>query len=259
MLCESLREKILRGLAAQEGKVGFYYRDLVSGETLGWHADEPFLAASVIKLPIFMYLAKLDAEGALSLSERVKVREADKVPICGALPLFTDEPECDLRTLCNLMISLSDNTATNVLIERLGIEAYNRGFREMGLKKTVLQRKLFDAAASATGKENRVVPEEMGMLLEQVYRREFVNPQVSEMILDTLLLQQINHKLGGVIGYRYEIAHKTGEDDGISNDVGIVFSEEPFIACFLGNETDVFKWENFIRVTAGELAGIAID
>ena len=170
--------------AAQEGKVGFYYRDLVSGETLGWHADEPFLAASVIKLPIFMYLAKLDAEGALSLSERVKVREADKVPICGALPLFTDEPECDLRTLCNLMISLSDNTATNVLIERLGIEAYNRGFREMGLKKTVLQRKLFDATASAAGKENRVVPEEMGMLLEQVYRREFVNPQVSEMILD---------------------------------------------------------------------------
>ncbi|MCI8610217.1 MAG: serine hydrolase [Firmicutes bacterium] len=253
MLPETLRESILKKLSQQTGHVGFYFKNLVTGEELGYQEKDAFLAASVIKLPMFMAISKWDAEGAASMGETLKVREEDKMPICGALPLFTGEPVVDIRTLCNLMISLSDNTATNLLINRYGIPAYTEEFQKMGLVDTKLNRLLFDAEASAKGINNYIVPKEMGALLEQVARGAFVSPEVSKTINDTLLLQQINHKMGGILGENVPIAHKTGEDDDLTNDVGIVYAKQPFIACFAGHDTNVPQFEDFIRHTTAEL------
>ena len=77
------------------------------------------------------------------------------------------------------MITISDNTATNMLISRLGIDFLNEEFKKIGLEKTHIERLLFDSEASAQGKCNYIVPAEMGMLLEQVYRRTFVSKEVS--------------------------------------------------------------------------------
>ena len=162
-----MKQQIMDQLKAQKGHVGFYYKNLVTGQQIAYQEEEAFLAASVIKLPIFMYLSLLDAEGKVSMTEKITVKEEDKLPICGALTLFTDEPVCDIRTLCNLMISLSDNTATNLLIRRLGIEAYREGFLRMGLKGTVLERYLFDTQAAEAGAENKIVLREMAMLLDR--------------------------------------------------------------------------------------------
>lgn len=255
-------QNLMEALERQQGKVGFYFRNLVTGESAGYRAAEAFPAASVIKLPIFMYLCKLAAEGEISMDERIRVRQQDKVPICGALTLFTDEPECDLATLCNLMISLSDNTATNLLIRRLGIDAYRQGFREMGLKNTRLERLLFDEEGAGRGLENCVSPEDMALLLEKVYRREFVDEAVSRRIEDTLCLQQINHKICGIIGERLRVAHKTGEDDGLTSDVGLIYAEQPFILCCMGSETCVPQFEDFIRHAAADLCrqcGFTLD
>lgn len=245
-----LREKILKRLSEQKGHVGFYFKNLVTGEELGYQESEAFLAASVIKLPIFMCISKWDAEGKASMAETLTVHEEDKLPICGALTLFTGEPTVDLRTLCNLMISLSDNSATNLLIKRFGIPAYEEEFQKLGLSNTKLNRLLFDAEA---GVENYIVPKEMGMLLEQVYRRTFVSEKVSKEIEDTLLLQQINHKICGIIQEEVPVAHKTGEDEDLSNDVGLIYARQPFIACFAGHDTDVPEFEDLIRHTTAEL------
>ncbi len=93
----------------------------------------------------------------------------------------------------------------------------------------------------------------MGMLLEKVYRKEFVNAEASDLILDTLFLQQINHKLGGRIDSEADIAHKTGEDSDLSNDVGIVFAKQPFVVCYAGHDTYVPDWEDFIRRSSYEI------
>ena len=255
-LPESLRENILKKLAAQKGHVGFYFKNLVTGEELGYQDDESFRAASVIKLPIFMCISKWDAEGRASMSEEIKVRQEDKVPICGALTLFTGEPTADIRTLCNLMISISDNTATNLLIKRFGIPAYKEEFRRIGLTGTALNRRLWDEAASARGIQNYIVPREMGALLEQVYHRTFVNPQVSEEIEETLLLQQINHKLCGIIGDSVPVAHKTGEEDNLSNDVGLIRAKQPFVVCFAGHDTCVPEFEDLIRHVTADLVDV---
>jgi beta-lactamase class A len=251
-----LKDKITELLQTQSGHTGFYFKDLTSGEEFGVRQDEEYLAASVIKFPVFACIAKWVAEGKAAWDEVLCVKKEDKVPICGALTLFTGEVNVDILTLCKLMISISDNCATNMLIKRFGIPAYKKEFQQIGLKNTALNRLLFDAEASAQGIENYIVPEEMGGLLEQVYRRQFVNEETSALIEEILLLQQINHKICGYLPEEEEIqaAHKTGEDENLSNDVGIVFTKKPFIVCFAGHDTSVPAWETAIRQISADLA-----
>ena len=161
--------------------------------------------------------------------------------------------EVDIRTLCKLMISISDNTATNRLIDHLGIPAIQEGFKAFGLEKTMIRRKLFDSVSSRAGIQNTICPQEIGELLEKLYRQEILSPAYCEEAIDTLLLQQVDHKLNGKICGEVNIAHKTGEDDNLSNDVGIVYAKQPFIVCFAGHDTDVYRWEDLMRRGAYDL------
>ncbi|MGN0715833.1 MAG: serine hydrolase [Anaerovoracaceae bacterium] len=250
---EILKQSILDRMKQQTGHTGFYFKNLITGEELGYQENEPYLAASVIKLPIFMCISKWTSEGKCSMDEKIHVGQEDKLPICGALTLFTDELDVDIRTLCKLMISISDNAATNLLIKRFGIPAYAEEFQNIGLKDTKLNRLLFDAEGSAAGIENYIVPKEMGMLLEKIFRRTFVSEQVSKEIEDVLFLQQINHKICGVICDAVPVAHKTGEDEDLTNDVGLIYAKQPFVACFAGHDTSVPDFENLIRHVSAEL------
>ena len=243
---------IAREMETIPGHLGFYYKNLVTGAEFGVRESEAYLAASVIKLPLFLHILTLAHTGACSLDQRLTVEDWEKMPSCGALNSFTGPVEADLLTLCRLMITISDNTATNKLIRFATIEDANRSFREMGLEATVLRRLLFDAEASARGLQNTVSPREMGMLLERLYRESFLSPEVSRQAMDILLRQQIDHKLGGKL-FDAPIAHKTGEDEDLSNDVGIVFAREPFVICFTGHDTDVYRWEDLMRRGTYEL------
>ena len=235
------------------GHLGFYYKNLATGTEYGICEEEAFLAASVIKLPLFLHILTCAARGEVSFDDKLLVEEGDKVPICGALTLFTGSVEADIRTLCRLMISISDNTATNKLIRHVTIEGAGEGFRAMGLEQTVLRRCLFDREASAAGVQNTISPREMGMLLEKLYRGEFVNQELCREALDTLLLQQVDHKLNGKLCGAVDVAHKTGEDEDLSNDVGIVYAPQPFVICFAGHDTDVYRWEDLMRRGTWEL------
>lgn len=246
-------ERVRQRMEELPGHLGFYYKNLATGRTFGVRAEETFLAASVIKLPLFLHILAQAAEGRLDLARTVTVTEADKVPICGALTLFTGAVQADIRTLCRLMISLSDNTAANVLIRMCTLEGANQGFRAMGLKRTRLNRLLFDSGAAAAGLENTICPAELGMLLEKLYRNEWVSPEVCREALDVLLLQQIGHKLDGRLCGAVPIAHKTGEDEGLSNDVGLVLASQPFVVCFTGHDTDIYPWEDLMRNGTWEL------
>ena len=199
---------IAREMATIPGHLGFYYKNLTTGYEFGIREEEAYLAASVIKLPLYLHILQQCADGKLDMEEVLTVTREDKMPSCGALTLFTGDVEVNIRTLCRLMIVLSDNTATNKLIGRCTIPGANEGFRAMGLQQTVLRRLLFDAEASARGLQNTVSPKEMGMLLERLYRNGHVSPEASKEAMDTLLLQQVDHKLGGKL-FDAPIAHKT--------------------------------------------------
>ena len=252
-------QSIAREMETIPGHLGFYYKNLVTGMEFGVSENDAYLAASVIKFPLLLHVLTQAARRELSLSDKLVVENWEKMPSCGGLNQFTDAVEADILTLCRLMIALSDNTATNKLFRFCGIENCNAAFREMGLEKTKVRRLLFDAEASARGLQNTICPREMGQLLEQLYRQEFISPEVSQQAMDILLKQQIDHKLDGKLCGEVPIAHKTGEDDRLSNDVGIVFAKQPFVICFAGHDTDVYRWEDLMRRAAWDLVHAQID
>ncbi|MBE6697974.1 MAG: serine hydrolase [Ruminococcaceae bacterium] len=244
---------IQKEMSTLTGHLGFYYKNLITGYEYGIGEEEIYGAASVIKFPLFLHILGECERGNLSLDDRIVTLESDKVPSCGALNMFTGDVETDIRTMCRLMICLSDNTATNRLIRLCGFEAIEQGFAQMGLEKTRIRRKLFDRSAAAAGKQNTISPKELGLLLERLWRGEFICREVSDYAIEVLSEQQIMHKLGGKLGENIKIAHKTGEDDGLSNDIGIVYADQPFVVCFTGHDTDVYPWEDLMRRAAYDL------
>ena len=255
----SVLERIRDEMETLPGHLGFYYKNLVTGTEFGIREDEVYGAASIIKFPLFLHILAECDKGNMSLDDRIVTEESDKVPSCGALNMFTGPIETDIRTLCRLMICISDNTATNRLIRHCGFEAIDKGFVEMGLERTKIRRRLFDAAASAKGIFNAISPGELGRLLEKLYRGEFVSRKVSDYAIEVLSEQQIGHKLGGKLGEDVMIAHKTGEDTNLSNDIGIVYADRPFVICFTGHKTDVYRWEDLMRRAAYDLYMVNAD
>ena len=151
----TILEAIRREMESLPGLLGFYYKNLVTGLEFGIREQEIYGAASIIKFPLFLHILAECHKGNLSLDDRIVTKDCDKVPSCGALNMFTGSVETDIRTMCRLMICLSDNTATNRLIRLCGFEAIEQGFSDMGLEKTRIRRLLFDATGNL---HNTVVP-----------------------------------------------------------------------------------------------------
>lgn len=253
-----MKENIIAQLQRLPGKIAFYYKDLLTGETIVHQENEALYAASVIKLFIMVEAFRRFDEGTLDPKQKIAVRSEHKVPSCGALTYLHDGLEASLLDLVTLMIILSDNTATNILIDVLGMDTINQQIRNSGCRQTILKRKMFDREKAARGFNNVITAAETGDLLERLYFKELISPSASEQMLSILHNQRLNSKLPfflKAMDPAPEIAHKTGEDAGITHDVGIVFPTKgnPFIVCFLGNETDVCRYERLMADLTLEL------
>ncbi len=244
---QEAKEAVFSLLNSVKGQTGFYYKNLSTGEIWEKDADLSLMAASVIKIPVLTEVFAQMEAGATDRNETYIVKEEDKLPSCGALNYMHTGLEVTLEDLYTLMIILSDNTATNILIKKFGMENINHRMRELGLTATTVNRLLFDSAAAAQGKENKITAREIAGLLEKMYRGTLVSPKASEEMLFILKNQRLNGKMPFYFKGKVKIAHKTGEDDGITHDVGIVYAPQPFIACFCSNEVDVPKFEQVIQ------------
>lgn len=241
-----MEQDIVSRLEKLPGKIGFYYKNLATGEVITYQEDESFQAASVIKLYIMAEAVRQCREGILSRDDMISVDRESCVPSCGALTYMHDGLEVSIQDLYTLMIILSDNSATNILIDILGEDAVNEGIRALGHTKTQLNRKMYDTVKSAQGIQNYVCPLELGIFLEQLYNGEVFDADSSEHMLSVMKNQRLNGKIPfyiHTIPGHGPIAHKTGEDTGITHDVGIVYAKQPFVLVFLGNDTDVARYE----------------
>jgi len=246
--------EIVDRVSRAEGYVSLYYRPLEGGCAMAHNENEPLLAASVIKIPIMVEAFRRFEEGSLNPADVHVLREAEKMPSCGALNRMHDGLEVSLHDLVELMIVLSDNTATNILIDLLGIENVNHTMRTYGLTISTLRRKLFDRAGHAAGIENTVTARDMGLLLKLTHEGKLISEAASARMIDILKAQRLNGKLPFFLKSRgVSVAHKTGEDDGITNDVGIVYARQPFVLCMLSNETEVPVFERLMQDMALEL------
>lgn len=243
-------DKIINRLKNMKGDVSFYYKNLVTQEIIKYNEEKPMLAASVIKLTVLLECFNQIKKDIISKDDIFITKEEDKVPSCGALNYMRENLKITLEDLYVLMIILSDNYATNILIDKLGIDNINKTIKEIGLKNTVLNRKMFDEDKAALGLENYISAGDIAYLLEKMYNKELIDEKSSEEMINILKNQRLNGKVPFFlqsIKPKVNIAHKTGEDTNITHDVGIVFAKEPFIVCFCGNNVNVPEYERLMQ------------
>ena len=244
---------IIRTAGGFAGDVSVWYMDLESGSTAAFDEKKPLIAASVIKLFIMAEAFRQFESGALSPDEEFVITADVKKPSCGALTYMHEGLKVTAMDLVVLMIILSDNTATNMLINRLGMENINDMIKNViGAEGCALNRVLFDSEASRRGIQNYITAAGVGKMLKMVYDRELVSAEASEKMLAIMLDQRLNGKSPFFLDC--DIAHKTGEDDGTTHDAAIVFAEKPFILVMLSNNVDVPAYERFMQDAAKELA-----
>lgn len=242
---------LISQLESIPGKISCYHKDLVTGATFVFNDSMPMHAASVIKLFIMVEAFRQFEEENLNPHTFVAISDDTKVPSCGALTYLHSGVEVTILDLISLMIILSDNTATNVLIDLLGLEAINATIERLGYKRTSLYRKMYDTEKMPKEVKNIITAQEIGDLLEKIYKGTLISEVSSRKMMDLLLNQQLNSKIPFYLEPLEptpQVAHKTGESTGITHDVGIVLpiNGHPFILCFLGNETEVCLYDRLM-------------
>jgi len=225
-LAAELRAKLQRDLqqiaAGLDGVMGIAVRDLTSGETFFVNADTTFPQASSIKIPILIELYHQAQAGTLKLEERVELKRELMTGGSGVLQRFGDATSAlSLRDLAVLMIVLSDNTATNILIDRVGMVNVNAVLDHLDLARTRLQRRMMDATAQRASRENLSTPREMIALLELLQAGKILDATHTAAAVEILKYPKSTSLRRGVPA-NIEVANKPGGIPGVACDSGIV-------------------------------------
>jgi beta-lactamase class A len=224
------------------GRVTLYARNLRTGADYGLDAIDPVRTASTIKLAIMAECFFERAEGKLNFDQRVELTAADKVTGSGVLTELSSGVQLPIRDLIHLMIVVSDNTATNLILNRVPGDAVNVRMASLGLVQTRVMRKIMGTGGTPSGitaegrkPENakwgtgRSSPREMVSLLEMLYRGELVNKAASDEMLTILKRQQLHSGIGRDLP-SVTIASKSGALDHLRSDVGILFTPNADVA-----------------------------
>jgi beta-lactamase class A len=267
-----------------DGVLGVSVKHLGTGAAASINGDELFPTASVFKVPVIVEFYRRVEAGGMDLDDRVVLREGDKVPGSGILKELSEGLELTLRDLVELMMILSDNTASDIVTERVGADNVNATLRELGLTRTAVVHdcrdilfdligldglpdeektlELFRAEARreriggtwSLGVEgnNVTTPEEMLHLLELIVEGKAASRESCDAILETMRRCQTGeHRIAKYLPKReIDFAHKTGSIPGIRNDVAAVTirgtGERYLISCFTKAASDVYAAEEAI-------------
>lgn len=235
-------------IAGFHGQVSVYAKDLATGRTLAIAADQPVPTASVIKLAILYTALRQIRAGRLRFSDPIVVRHQDQVPGSGVLLFFDTPLTIDVKDALTLMIAQSDNTAANLMMDRLGIPAIDRQIVALGMKNTWLYKKVYAPATGPMPADQplyglgKTTAREMAGLLQRFVAcnlgpgpaataapndQQLCNAAL-RMLRDQTFIDGIPRDLEGLPSLQGEpgIANKTGATDRVRNDVGAVFTKK---------------------------------
>jgi beta-lactamase class A len=233
-LSQKLQEDLVAVDKELDGVMGLAVKDLTSGETFFIHGDEIMPQASSIKIAVLAALYLQAQQGKLKLTEEYVVRSQDLVSgsdiMLGLTPGVT---RLTFRDLATMMVAVSDNSATNVLIGRVGMENVNAMLDSLGLHATRLRRQMMDLKAAGEGRENVSTPREMMTLLETIYRGKLLNKEMTADFIKILSTHKESSLLQGLPDDAVA-ASKPGELEAVRNDSGIIFvKNRPYVLCVM--------------------------
>ena len=270
-------------IEAHHGKVAVYARQLNSGHEIAIDADEPVQTASVIKLAI-LYNAMVDVrEGKASWDEKLTLKPGEAVNGSGVLHFFDTPLTVTLKDVLTMMVIVSDNTATNMAIDRFGVDAVNARVESLGLKNTHLYKKVMKPATGPMPADQpkfglgKTTPREMAKVMERIGRCELAAPGEPALPGDAAICSVALHMLRNQF-YRDTIpryletldsteegsgiASKTGSLNAVRNDVAIVAGKSgPMILSIFTYDNQDHSWtvDNEGEVTIARLAKAIVE
>lgn len=217
----------IRAIEAEAGgKLGVAVRHLTYDMAVDHNAADAFPAASTIKTHLLTILYRAAERGELSLDEKMILRKEDKVGGSGRMQNEPEGTEYTLAELARLMIVISDNVATNMLLRRMGgIDAVNEQMRAIGMVHSRYGRFMMDLEARARGEENIITAAETAQLYADLEAGKLTEKrETTDAILGVLLSQELNSKIPAQLPKDLRIAHKTGTLTDVSHDAGIIYA-----------------------------------
>jgi beta-lactamase class A len=239
---KTVREKLSREIAEYikdfHGEVGVYIKDLKTGMIITYNEDKVFASASLAKIPLMAAMYRALNDGVVSYDEKLVMKRKYRVSGPGKFKYARSGKKFDIDDVVKHMIIESDNTATNLVSDRLGFNYINWCFRQFELKKTNFDRAILDIRKrDYFGIDNYTTAREMGKLLEDIYYGKLINETISKKMLLVLCQQKINDRIPRFLPKSYVIAHKTGLNRNVCHDAGIVFTDKTdFIICVLTSD-----------------------
>ena len=265
----------IEALAAQHhGKLTLYALNLKTGTNVAISADTPVPTASVIKLPILVEAMEQVKAGKHKLSDKITLQKDDVVQGSGILQFF-DMPLCiTLKDALTFMIVESDNTATNLVIDQVGIKNVNDRIASMGLKDTYLYKKVFKPAVGPMPADQKkfglgkTTAKEMGEIMESIVRCDLKE----QALCDAMLYMLRNQQYRNLVPHYIEtsdtseglslIANKTGSLDEVRNDVAAVYSKNgPIIISAFTYDNQDKSWnnDNAAEMLVARVAKLIVD
>ncbi|HET7189404.1 MAG TPA: serine hydrolase, partial [Gemmatimonadaceae bacterium] len=228
---------------AHRGVVGYTVHDVDTGERLERRGDETFPTASLIKVPVLVTVFDLVEQKKLSLDDPLTVLKIDKVPGSGQLQFLHDNATVTVRDAAWLMITLSDNTATNLLLDRIIIRRVWDKMEKLGLPHTKVHSKTFlrnsSVAMDSSVKYGLGVttPNEMARLFVLLAQGKAVSPAADSTMLDMLAHNEDYSKLQRYVD-GLEVPHKTGDTDQVRTECALFPLQSRVVACVLTKENE---------------------
>jgi len=233
----ALDQQIKNRVASFKGRVSLFAKNLDTGQTYALNADERVRTASTIKIAVMVEAFARVAEGRAKWTDEVVLTKEKKYGGSGILYELSDGLHLTLRDAVNLMMLISDNTATNLVLEVLTTDAVNARMESLGLNQIKIMRKVGSGGESKAGKDpdnkrfglGMATPREMVLLLEKLERGEVVSSAASKEMIDLMKREQGRYAIGRSL-WDVPIASKYGALDHLRSSIGIIYSKKGKIA-----------------------------
>jgi beta-lactamase class A len=243
---ESLESRLGPLIESHKGKVAIAVKNLETGESFAYHADDPMPTASLIKFPVMVEAYRQAGEGKVDLGKTLTLTKADKVPGSGVLTYhFSDGVTFPLRDAIRLMIAFSDNTATNLVLDQIGLKSTAETMEAMGYPNTKIHSKVFRRDTSVFPERSKryglgsTTAAEMIRLCEALEKRELVGKEASEAMLEHMRACDDKDKFPRFLPSGTKIAFKTGSVDDIRTAAGILYTKRgPVALCVLTEKNE---------------------
>jgi beta-lactamase class A len=236
-------ERILQNKVRNfKGTVGLVIEDLDNEWEISFNKDTLIPSASLVKVPIMLACFYAAEDGKINLNDEVRIKSSEIVSGSKEMGNKVSGSAFTVEELFRPMITESDNTAANALIDLLGFDASNEYFKKMGLKNTNIARKMLDFEKRKEGEENYTTAQDMAYLLEGLYHESILNKDASRKCMELLGEQKINDRIPRKLPKGTFVAHKTGLEKYVCHDAGIVFTNKGnFLICILTKHNDNFS------------------